>query len=63
MVAMGKMCRTVSLATLQNVFPLEKYWRQHTNTLPTNPSLYVQEYIGLHCLHKILMMCCKFIFD
>ena len=45
---MSSVCRTLSLATLQNVFPGAKHWRQRTpnRTLPTEQSPYVIEFIG-----------------
>ena len=47
-VGMSSVCRTLSLATLQNVFPGAKHWRQRTpnRTLPTEQSPYVIEFIG-----------------
>ena len=44
---MSKVCRTFSLATLQNVFPPDKFWRQGSATpAPTGAAPYVQEFIG-----------------
>eukprot|EP00095_Tigriopus_kingsejongensis_P009268 maker-scaffold361_size196684-snap-gene-0.20 protein:Tk09268 transcript:maker-scaffold361_size196684-snap-gene-0.20-mRNA-1 annotation:"hypothetical protein TcasGA2_TC011954" len=41
---LSEVCRTYSLATLQNIFPLERYWRQ-TGALPNTPSDYVSNFI------------------
>ena len=44
---MSSVCRTLSLATLQNVFPGAKHWRQRpSRALPTEQSPYVIEFIG-----------------
>ena len=44
---MSKVCRTFSLATLQNVFPPERFWRQGNATpAPAGAAPYVEEFIS-----------------
>ncbi|XP_018334687.1 uncharacterized protein LOC108743606 isoform X2 [Agrilus planipennis] len=41
-----KICRTVSLAHLQMIFPNNKYWKQVGQKMPDQPSPYIEQYLN-----------------